>query len=165
MCAVCVCSVCVCVTEEIGRGSGCSAVSSSIHLLLLLPLPTTTLFCSISFITVSWLRNRAIVRVLDREGQQKLGCGFVLRCVTDALAKSHHPRPCQSESDGRAPTRTYYLLEFCCFVFLPNLQQMNDNDLFFPFFLGLWQNLVHMHPYATSLPPISLTASQLATTC
>lgn len=27
-------------------------------------------FCSISFITVSWLRNRPIVRVLDGEGQQ-----------------------------------------------------------------------------------------------
>ena len=36
----------------------------------------STLFCSISFITVSWLRNRAIVQLLDHEGQQKIHCGF-----------------------------------------------------------------------------------------
>lgn len=43
----------------------------------LLP-PSSLLFCSISFITVSWLRNQAVVRVLDHEGRQRFYCGFVL---------------------------------------------------------------------------------------
>ena len=51
-------------------GKLCIAVSWS-------PPPVlSTLFCSISFITVSWLRNQAIVQLLDHEGQQKIHRGF-----------------------------------------------------------------------------------------
>lgn len=59
-------------TPHKGDWSGklCIAVSWS-------PPPIlSTLFCSISFITVSWLRNQAIVQLLDHEGQQKIHRGF-----------------------------------------------------------------------------------------
>lgn len=93
------CVQCVCVWRRRLDREAAAVLSPPPLFLLLLPLPTTTttitttLFCSISFITVSWLRNWAIVRVLDLEGHQKLGCGFVLQCVTNGLTKSHHPRP------------------------------------------------------------------------
>ncbi len=51
-------------------GNLCMAVSCS-------PPPILSpRFCSISFITVSWLRNQAIVQLLDHEGQQYFHCGF-----------------------------------------------------------------------------------------
>lgn len=59
----------ICLTEEIGWGSG-AALPLPLHTSPPLHLPPILSFCSISFITVSWLRDRLIVRVLDREGQQ-----------------------------------------------------------------------------------------------
>lgn len=54
--------------EEIGRGTYASLFPSPpppppSPFVLSLP------FCSISFITVCWLRNRAVVQLLDHEGQ------------------------------------------------------------------------------------------------
>lgn len=56
----CTCSLCA---SQMKRDRSAYVVS--------LPPPPFlyTLFCSISFITVSWLRNQAIVQLLDHEGQ------------------------------------------------------------------------------------------------